>query len=118
MQVEDLGSVERDAVVCVSAHRRYVRPQESERFVELKANWTRACRQRGHRPLSDANDILFATHSAGGQQRDKVAATAAASGFYAVSTSGGDFFRTVEGSGAESPAGSRGRAPGHGVRGA
>ena len=34
MQVEDLGSVERDAVVCVSAHRRYVRPQESERLVE------------------------------------------------------------------------------------
>ena len=92
MQVEDLGSVERDAVVCVSAHRRYVRPQESDRFVELKANWTRACRQRGHRPLSDANDILFAAHSAGGQQRDKVAATAAASGFYAVSTTGGDFF--------------------------
>jgi len=59
VQVDDIGALERDEIVCVSSHRRFVRPQESQRFIELKANWTRACRQRGHRPSNDANHILF-----------------------------------------------------------
>jgi len=50
--------VERDDVICVSAHKKFLRPQESQQFTELKANWARACKQRGHRP-TDVNAILF-----------------------------------------------------------
>jgi len=60
LQVEDIVTLERDEIVCVSSHKRFVRPQESQRFVELKANWGRACKQRGHR-ASDVNSVLFVT---------------------------------------------------------
>ena len=56
--MEDIGTVERDEILCVAAHKRFLRPQESQQFVELKANWTRACKHRGHLP-SDVNAILF-----------------------------------------------------------
>ena len=57
-QVEDLASLERDQIVCVSAHKKFMRPQESQQFVELKANWAKACKHRGHQP-ADVNAILF-----------------------------------------------------------
>jgi len=69
--VEELGSLERDDIVCVSSQRRFIRPRESQRFIELKASWTRACKQRGHRP-SDANDILFTAANTTGQTHNKV----------------------------------------------
>ena len=52
--------MERDELVCVSTHKKFLRPQESQQFIKLKANWTRACKRRGHRP-NDVNAILFNT---------------------------------------------------------
>jgi hypothetical protein len=56
--VDNLQSLKRDEIVCVSVHKKFLRPQESQRFIEVKANWVRSCRHRGH-PAGDVDDILF-----------------------------------------------------------
>ena len=58
-QVNRLQFVERDQILCVSSNKKFLRPKESQRFVEIKANWVRACKRRGHQ-ASDLDKILFA----------------------------------------------------------
>jgi len=58
-QVDKLQVVERDQILCVSSNKKFLRPKESQRFVEIKANWARACKRRGHH-ASDLDKILFA----------------------------------------------------------
>jgi len=61
-QVEDVRSLERDQILCVSSYKKYLRPQETQRFIEIKANWVRSCRHKGHR-AGDVDAILFSADS-------------------------------------------------------
>jgi len=58
LQVEELGAVERDQVLCVSSQKKFQRPKESQHFTELKANWARMYKRQGVRSV-DCNSLLF-----------------------------------------------------------
>lgn len=71
LQVENLHTVDRDQIFCVSANKKFLRPKESQRFVEIKANWVRACKRRGHQ-ATDLDKILFAGSSSNDELDDDV----------------------------------------------
>jgi hypothetical protein len=71
LQVNNLQTVDRDQIFCVSANKKFLRPKESQRFVEIKANWVRACKRRGHQ-ATDLDKILFAGSSSSDDIEDDV----------------------------------------------
>lgn len=61
-QVDNIRDCERDQILCVSSNKKFLRPKESQQFIEIKANWARACKRRGHQ-VSDLDRLLFASSS-------------------------------------------------------
>lgn len=45
--VTDFDQVERDQILCISANRKFLQPEESQQLIEIKANWARSCKAYG-----------------------------------------------------------------------